>query len=316
LITVITTAYNVGPYIADAIRSALAQTVAELELLVIDDASTDDTWEQASAVADPRVRLLRCSHRGAAGAANFGLEHAHGEFIAFLDGDDLWKPRNLERQLATIQAHPGCEMTFALSRMVDEGGGDLGPTSRLAREPLGELELLQENYCANGSAVMLRRSTVERVGPFATEIGASFDYDYWLRVAHGRGLNVRCVPEVLVLYRRRGGQVTGKWRRMAAGWEQVLRRTEQRSPAVAAAAGRVGTMNMQRYFSYLALEAGEWGAAWRLLRGGFAAAPGRFLTEPRNYLLAGGLVAKAVLPGGTYAELERRVRRSWGRTEV
>ncbi len=179
LVSVITTTYNVGPFVGAALRSALAQTVTDFELLVVDDASTDDTLEEVAKVEDPRVRVLQCSHRGAAGAANYGVSQARGEFVAFLDGDDLWAPRNLERQLALMGAHPECEMTFGLSRMVDEAGADLGPTSQVARGPLGEGELLVENYCSNGSAVMLRRSTVERVGEFATDIGASYDYDYW-----------------------------------------------------------------------------------------------------------------------------------------
>jgi len=309
LVSVITTAYNVGQYIQAAVRSGLAQTMPDLELLVVDDASTDDTLAQLATVDDSRLRIIHCSHRGAAGASNYGMERARGEYIAFLDGDDLWTPRNLERQLAVMRAHPECEMTFGLSRMVDAEGRDLGPTSRIAREPLGEAELLVENYCANGSAVMLRRSAVDRVGGFATDIGACYDYDYWLRVAHGRGRNVRCVPEVLVLYRRREGQITGKWRTMAAGWEWVLNRAQERAPEVASTAGPIGAMNMQRYFAYLALEAGELGVAGRLLGQGFGAAPGRFLIERRNYLLAGGMVAKALLPAPWYQGLERQVRR-------
>ena len=309
LVSVITTAYNVGPYIEAAIRSALAQTEADFELLVVDDGSTDDTVSRVEAVQDARVKLFRGARRGAAGAANFGMSQARGEFVSFLDGDDLWTPRNLERHLAVMREQPDCEMTFGLSRMVDEAGADLGPTSRPAREPLGEAELLVENYCANGSAVMLRRSTVERVGEFRTETGACYDYDYWLRVAHGRGRNVRCVPEILVLYRRRNGQITSKWRTMSAGWSWVLQRAQQRSPEIVEAVGPIGAMNMQRYFAYLALEAGELGTAWRLLREGFGKAPGRFLAERRNYLVAGGLVAKAVLPGKLFEALERQARR-------
>ena len=309
LVSIITTAHNVAPFIGAALHSALSQTVSDFELLVVDDASTDHTLAEVAKLSDPRIRVHPCTHRGAAGAANYGLSQARGEFVAFLNGDDLWQPYNLDRQLAIMRAHPDCEMTFGLSRMVDEAGADLGPTSRVPPGPLGEAELLIENYCANGSSVVLRRSTVERVGEFATSIGEAQDYDYWLRVAHGRGRNVLCVPEVLVLYRRRPGQITGNWRTMQASWECVLRRVEQRSPEVGQRAGRIGEMNMQRYFAYLAMEAGEWETACRLLGQGFAKAPGSFLTEKRNYLLAGGLMAKAALPQAWYAALEQQVRR-------
>lgn len=309
LVSIITTTYNVGPYVGAAIRSALAQTETNFELLIVDDASTDNTLAEVAQFQDPRIQVHQCSHRGAAGAANYGLQRARGEFVAFLDGDDIWKPQNLERQLAVMRAHPDCEMTFGLSRMVDESGADLGPTSRTASSPLGETELLIENYCANGSAVVLRRSTVERVGEFDTQVGACVDYDYWLRVAHGRGCNVRCVPEILVLYRRRDGQISGQWRTMADSWARVLRRVHERAPEVVAQAGRFGQMNMQRYFAYLAMEGGEIGTACRLLLQGFGQAPRHFLRESRNYLLAGGLLAKAVLPAAWYTSLEQRVRR-------
>lgn len=309
-VSVITTAFNVGPFIGETIRSVLAQSVPDFELLVIDDSSTDETLAQVAKFDDPRIRVFQCSHRGAAGAANYGLAQARGNFVAFLDGDDLWKPQNLERQLDVMQAHPECEMTFGLSRMVDEAGDDLGPTSRVAHGSLGEADLVVENFCSNGSAVMLRRSAVDRVGGFSTEVGSCCDYDYWLRVAHGRGRNVRCVPEVLVLYRRRGGQISGRWRRMAASWQLVLQRTAERAPEVVASAGRAGTMNMMRYFSYLALEAGELGSACKLLGQGFGYAPARFLLDRRNYLLAGGVLSRAVLPERWYGMLERQVRRA------
>ncbi len=97
---------------------------------------------------------------------------------------------------------------------------------------------------------------------------------------------------------------------MAAGWERVLKRAQERAPEEVGTVGHIGEMNMQRYFSYLALEAGELPTAWRLLGQGLGKAPRRFFGERRNYLLAGGLVAKAVLPEPWYWRLERRVRRS------
>src|SRR4051812_39209032 len=104
VVSIIMPAYNVAPYIGDAIRSALAQTYTDFELIVVDDGSKDDTAALAREFArtDRRVRLVQQANRGLAGARNTALRAATGEFFALLDSDDIWEPSFLAEQLAVL----------------------------------------------------------------------------------------------------------------------------------------------------------------------------------------------------------------------
>lgn len=111
--TVIVTAYNRGYVVGDALRSILAQTFGDFELLVVDDGSTDNTREVVNGIADPRLRYLRhAENRGVAAARNTGLSEARGEYVSFLDSDDLWKPAKLARDVEFLKRHAEADAVF------------------------------------------------------------------------------------------------------------------------------------------------------------------------------------------------------------
>jgi glycosyltransferase involved in cell wall biosynthesis len=111
--SVIIASYNYGHLIGEAIRSVQEQTVDDLEILVVDDGSTDDTQDVLAAIDDPRLRVQRIDNSGVSVARNTALEIARGEFIAFLDADDRWLPTKLERQLALFESEPEVGLVFA-----------------------------------------------------------------------------------------------------------------------------------------------------------------------------------------------------------
>src|SRR5437762_10548606 len=110
LVSVVVPAYNAGKYLGLTIESVLAQTYTDWELVIVDDGSTDDTWEVAGAYArsDPRVMRVQQPNRGQAVARNRGLQECHGaaRYVAFLDADDLWEQDALQRLLQTLEATP------------------------------------------------------------------------------------------------------------------------------------------------------------------------------------------------------------------
>jgi glycosyltransferase involved in cell wall biosynthesis len=296
-------------FLGAAIESVLGQSVVDWELLIVDDGSTDASVAVARAYLDPRIRVFAEEHRGAAGALNFGLMQARGDFVTFLDGDDLWEPWTLERHLALMAADPECEVSFGLSRMITEDSRDLGPTSRSVDRALGEEDLFVENYCANGSSVMLRRRAVERAGLFAEGMPGCYDYEYWLRAARGKGKCVRCADSIFVRYRRRRGQITGRWQTMERGWQMLLSKTAREHPRLVEQWGHLAEMNMRRYFAALALEEGSAAAGRQQLALSWEAAPREFLGEARSYWALGACLAAALLPAGVYRALEGKVRR-------
>jgi glycosyltransferase involved in cell wall biosynthesis len=123
LVTVIITTYNYGRFIQEAIQSVLAQTAtADLQIIVVDDGSTDETPDVLARVKDPRVELVRTANRGISGARNEALARARGDFIAFLDGDDRWAPHKLEYQLEVMRSEPDMAAVFANFVRFDERG--------------------------------------------------------------------------------------------------------------------------------------------------------------------------------------------------
>ncbi len=109
----LTTTFNIAPYVADALRSALEQELEEFEIIVVDDGSTDDTVAVLRGFDDPRIRIFERSHSGPVSTLNAALALARGEFIAFLDGDDVWHPGKLIRHVQFFEEHPDIDLTFS-----------------------------------------------------------------------------------------------------------------------------------------------------------------------------------------------------------
>jgi len=120
LLSVIMSAYNMATFVREALESALAQTWENLEVIVVDDGSSDDTARQVRAIEDDRVRCYDEPHRGHAAAANTGIAAAAGSYVAFLDADDLWAPTKIETHMRFHEQHPEVDMTFSLSSIVRE----------------------------------------------------------------------------------------------------------------------------------------------------------------------------------------------------
>jgi glycosyltransferase involved in cell wall biosynthesis len=198
-VSVVMPAYNSARTIGQAIDSVLGQSMGELELIVVDDGSSDATGEVVASVADKRVRLVRQENGGTSAARNTGIAHATGEWVAFLDADDLWLPAKLERQLELMAATPGCLASQGGAYLVDD---DL---NRLALRRCFPVEntlltfLRFENLPNAGSSWIVRRDLLDRIGGFDTTLPRIEDWDFSLRLA--RSASPLCIDEPLALYR-------------------------------------------------------------------------------------------------------------------
>jgi glycosyltransferase involved in cell wall biosynthesis len=186
LVTVVTPAYNVGKYIREAIESVERQTFRGFEYLIVDDGSGDDTAEVAAehASRDARIRLIRAEHRGHSAARNRGISEARGKYIAFLDGDDRWHPRFLDRQVALLESlPPAVGAVFCRSRVILENG----TLAFFQRQRPGGYDfdefLIKNNPSRNGSSLLLRKSCFDEVGVFDEDLPSAADLEMWLRIA-------------------------------------------------------------------------------------------------------------------------------------
>lgn len=225
-VTVITPAYNVGPYIREAIESVKAQTEKNFEYLVVDDGSTDNTVAEILAAfdGDPRMRLIQNDHRGGAQARNTGIEQAKAPLVSFLDGDDRWHRDKLAHQIDVLE-HLGPEygVVFSRSRLITEDGLVIGlQKSRPGRHDLDDL--LAENCPArNGSSLLFRKSCFEDAGSFDPSFVSSTDFDVELRIAHSSATPLYWADKrYLVDYRLRGGQISRGIDRRLQAVERIL----------------------------------------------------------------------------------------------
>lgn len=198
LVSVIIPTYDRWPMLREAIGSVLDQSYKEFELVVVDDGSKDRTAERLREYGSG-LRLYSQPRRGVAAARNFGVRSSRGGYLAFLDSDDVWKPKKLEIQVAFMAAH---EIQICQTEEVwIRRGVRVNPKKR-HRKPSGDIFRPSLDLClVSPSAVMMTRELFERVGGFDEALTVCEDYDLWLRVA--LDTPVHLIPEPLVL--KRGG---------------------------------------------------------------------------------------------------------------
>jgi glycosyltransferase involved in cell wall biosynthesis len=174
---------NGAEFIAKAISSVLEQTMSDLELIVIDDGSTDATPQIVRAFRDPRLRYFYQPNRGLSGARNTGIRQARAPWIAFLDCDDYWMPRKLEAQLEAATAAPEVGLVYCAGTYRNVAGDMLADLPAVVEG--NALEQLLVGNCVAGSAssAMVSRATLDRVGLFDENLTCCEDWDMWIRVA-------------------------------------------------------------------------------------------------------------------------------------
>ncbi len=308
-VSVITPAHNVAPWIEAAIRSVVAQTLGAIEYVVVEDSSTDATYDVASSVADSRLVVLKISASSCAAARNAGVRASSAPYVAFLDGDDLWMPEKLERQVAVLNEHPEIDLTFSWSRIIEESGFSTSHLQRAAPGVTGFEDVLTRNVVGNGSSVVMRRSALERAGPFDETLRAASDFDMWLRVAALRPDNCWCLPEPLTLYRRRSGQVTNNWRLSQAGTERVMEKVRALPLCRSASMQSKAEATNHQFYAFAAYESNECRMALQLLARALRFSPAFVLGNPATWSLAAAICVKAVLPSWAFEPVRVLARR-------
>ncbi|MFO7899046.1 MAG: glycosyltransferase family A protein [Planctomycetota bacterium] len=307
-------AYNAERFVAEAVDSALAQTHPNVEVVVVDDGSTDGTPDVLERYDDdPRVRVLRQEHAGPAAARNRAIAEASGEYVAFLDADDLWEPAKTQKQLALFREREDLGLVYCLgrNRMLDDAGRwaedahrDRLSASRTYHRGRVFRAVVEEVFILL-PAVMVPRRVLDRVGGFSPDLATAEDRHLYARIAHESPIDY--VAERLVVIRRHGANIS--WdpgrepqtldflRKIAAEFPECsLDRAGWMRAAYARTARRSG---------FDALYAGRTAQARRELWQACRYRPGRL----SNWLyLAAALVPKPVM--GTLRAVKRRLRRA------
>ena len=241
LVSVVMPAFNSSQTIESAIDSVLAQDYPHLQLIVVDDGSTDGTPDRVLARYGARVSLHSQMNRGPAAARNVGLKAAQGKYVAFLDADDIWLPGKVRRQVAYLDQHPGVEAVFgrfvrweanAAGQFAAPAGVDAEPAPVKERltSPSGQIyaDLLLDS-AVHIITAMVRRSVFDDIGRFDEGLATGEDYDFWLRLAWGHRIDQ--LDAVLAWYRIHPGSLT-KIPRAESDEYRVLCRTLERHGSI------------------------------------------------------------------------------------
>ncbi len=305
LVSVVIPAYNAGAFIDASVGSALNQSMGDLEVIVVNDGSTDDMADRLRAWNDPRLSVITQANQGLASALNAGIRAARGTYIGFLDADDLWLPSKLERHIQVHQERPDIDITFSWVDAIDVCGKPVRIPCPRWRGTVSLAQLLADYMIRTMSAVVIRRVAAEHAGGFDSTLVRCVDLEFFLRAALLRPNNICAIPEVLTLYRRHDRQRTRDWRRMLQGWNQVLSSIRQRAPEATAKVERVASSNMLRYYASLAYEGGQFGDAIELVKRSFALSPAAFLRDTRNWKMSAAAIAGVTLPKRALFAIER-----------
>ncbi|PIG91387.1 glycosyltransferase family 2 protein [Gloeocapsopsis sp. IPPAS B-1203] len=243
-VSVIIPVYNVERYIADTINTVLQQTYTNFEILIVDDGSPDKSIDICQKFADPRIRIIRQENRGVAAARNTGIRYSQGDYLAFLDADDLWLPNKLEKHIEHLESSPDVGVSFSRSAFIDEEGNPLKLYQMSKLKDITPLDLLCRTPIGNGSAAVFRREVFAEIkfkdNLYGTtedfyfnedrNLHPSEDVECWLRIAIQTKWKMEGVAAPLTLYRVNPHGFSAQILKKLRSWETLLNKAQAYTP--------------------------------------------------------------------------------------
>ena len=284
--------------------SALSQTLEDIEVIVVNDGSTDRTPEIAATFSDPRLRVISQANGGLPHARNTGIRQARAAFIGFLDGDDCWHPEKALRQLAAMEGEEGVGITFCHSRYIDEDGcpngrillgGPMRPTLR---------QLISRNLIGNGSTPIVRKDCFDRAGLFNERLASWEDWEMWIRIIRDTPYTALLVPEPLTDYRLNTSSISFDFERYMRNAEIAADILEAGPPPMA----RRDVMTMlamsYRIAGSKALKVGQKRLALRMIGRAVRIDPAIAYKDPRTF----ATLAMMIAPSGLVEMAHRTIQ--------
>ncbi|HEX4065516.1 MAG TPA: glycosyltransferase [Acidobacteriaceae bacterium] len=285
-VTVVIPLYKGERWIEETLSSVVSQTWLELEILVIDDGSPDNSVQIVEQFCrrDSRIRLIRKENGGVCSARNHGLLEAKGEYFAPLDQDDLWHPDKLRLQVQRFQdAGPEAAVVYCWCSAIDSRGCILRRDAGVSHAEGDVLaDLIMANWMPSGSVPLFRTSAIRNAGGYRGALNPADDIDLYLRLAEQATFLV--VREFLVGYRQHETNVSNDGTRMVQQYERVMQDVRKRLPRTPAKLLRWSTANLRFHYGIMALRGRQFIVAARLLITAFLRDPALLERVPPIFL--------------------------------
>ncbi|MGD1929029.1 MAG: glycosyltransferase family 2 protein [Leptolyngbyaceae cyanobacterium] len=227
-VSIVIPVYNGAKTIARTLESILKQTYQDLEIIVINDGSKDNTLEVVAGFEDPRIKVCSYPNGGLPVARNRGIDNATGEFISFVDADDLWSQDKIECQVNALNRDEKAGVAYSWTAFIDEYDNFLYACVPLHHAGDVYPALLVRNFIANGSNILVRRSIVEEVGQFDPNLHSVEDWEYYLRLA--ARCNFSVVKKHQIYYRKSSQAMSASVPRMESYGLTVIERAFSQAP--------------------------------------------------------------------------------------
>ena len=252
IISVIIPAYNAEKTIQETVQSVLNQTFTDFELLIVDDGSQDATLDIIKRISDPRIQVSSYPNAGANISRNRGLAQAAGEYVSFLDADDLWTPDKLEAQLNALQTNTQAAVAYSWTDCIDESGqfSRHGGSVTVNGNVLAELLII--NFLSNGSNALIRKQAIAELGGFDESLSACQDWDMWLRLA--AKYEFVGVPYPHILYRVSTNSISSNVVVLEQAVLTVIERVFSQTPASWYYLKKYSLGNMYKYLLFKAFD--------------------------------------------------------------
>jgi glycosyltransferase involved in cell wall biosynthesis len=321
-VSVVIPVYKAEEYVAITIQSLLDQTYKNLEILIVDDGSPDRSIDVCRRFSDPRIQIIQQDNRGLPGARNTGIRHATGDFIGFLDADDIWLPTKVEKHVNHFNHLPQVGISFSYSAFIDSDGNYTGiyqipkrikgitPSYALCRNPVG-----------NGSAAILRRETFEAIKFQDNLYGLMEDYyfDERLRFSNADATDLECwtriaththwqqegIPEALTLYRVNSGGLSANAMKQFEAIERVIDKACSSAPKILEPYRSLARAYYMRYVSRRAVTLRDGDLAVTMINRALATNWQILIEEPRRTIMTlGAAYFVKLIPQQLYEKIE------------
>ncbi len=308
LISVIIPVYNGADTIEETIQSVFNQTFSDFELIVINDGSKDSTLDILSQINDSRLKVFSYANAGQPASRNRGISQATGDYISFLDADDLWCADKLEMQFQALQDNPQAAVAYSWTDWIDQSGNVFrkGPHFNYSGDVLSRLFL--NDFIGSGSNPLIRKQASLDVGKFDESLSNAHDWDMWLRLA--ARYPFVAVPSVHILYRISANSMSFNIWGMEASSLRVIDKAVTNAPDSLQTLKPISLGNRYKYLTGKALEgrlerSRSWAASqflWQAIRHDPSLLRGRVLMKVMMKIILG-----AMLPPQTAQVLVRKL---------